>query len=88
MTDYNEDSIQIIQPESKFLYLKADDLCKQFPHVAKPFIDRLIEASIHANEPLDNVVRRYLAKDKSAQVGPEFVEAFTMLADQRGRHRP
>ena len=82
MSDYTAKDIQILdsnQASEKFFFLRVKQLSDEYPSVATDFIARMLESCMLSGFSEKLAVQRYLAKDKSIQPSPEFIECHKEL---------
>lgn len=88
---YDASNIVIIEHDqlSKlFMFSRINDLCERYTSFNTVFIKRLVEACQLSGFDESLAIQRYLERDKSIEVTPEFVECYKELMNEsRSRSR-
>jgi hypothetical protein len=87
VSDYTAADIVVLREDElsdRFLWVKAGELARQYPHAPVEFIERMLVACEAARFDVQCAIARYLAGDKTVPVTEEFLAAFT---EERRSHR-
>lgn len=79
---YTAQDIIILEQEQvseKFLFVRVNELAKQYPSSSPIFIARLLESCALSGFEEELAIQRYLAKDKSITPSPELLECHREL---------
>jgi hypothetical protein len=83
--EYTAANIRVLSEEEVglFPWERVNALAKLYPHIAKPAIERLVQATLMSGWDLDLARQRYLDRDKAIDVPTEFIDVYAQLLDER-----
>ncbi len=77
----DENSVEIleVEQERQFVFVTAAALIQQYPSCAPEFIEKLVEACVQTEFPIEQAAQRYCGRDYSVPVSSTLVEYYTEL---------